>query len=158
VAPRPIHGLLLRRSRRRTSRSPAEFAGDLGIELALLESYENGGEPVPHLVRLAARALEHRLEPLQEPPTDARDQWVDLVSDMLAYAREEPVISRLLLDPDRGRLRRFLDFLVTGPDKALALTDPALFRSLREACTRALVAGWGRYRVGTDGRVRRMRS
>ena len=72
----------------------------------------------------------------------ARGRWVDLVDDARDFFRGEPVIRRLLLEPDRGRLRRFLNFTIHGPDKRLALTDPALFRLLHEVCRRALLAGW----------------
>ena len=48
---------------------------------------------------------------------------------------------------DRRGLADFLAFVRRGPDPALALTDPALFRALRAAVTRAQFSGLARYRL-----------
>ena len=154
MPPAYIDGLLLRTWRTRTRRSQDEAAADLGISVEQLAEYETGDNPVS-AGSAAARALEHRLEPLSMNPDGARERWVALVDDARAYFNGEPVISRLLRESDRGRLRRFLSFIIVGPDPRLALTDPALYQTLRTSCTRALLAGWGRYRVGADGRIHR---
>jgi hypothetical protein len=51
---------------------------------------------------------------------------------------------------DRQGLKDFLDFVRHGPAPDLALTDPALFQSLRAATTRAQLAGLARYRVAEN--------
>ena len=70
-----------------------------------------------------------------------RERWVTLVRNLLDYGRGEPVVGRMLRERDRDGLRDFLAFVRRGPDPDLALTDPALFQSLRSAVTRAQLGG-----------------
>lgn len=134
-------GALLRAWRRRTGRTQEEAARDLGLSRRMLAYYESGQHAAPVTVLLAARALEKGVGMLSPPSRGARERWVAMVSDLTAYAGGEPVVGRLMRARERERLRAFLDMVRTGPDPKLALTDPALFLTLRRGCTRAQMAG-----------------
>ena len=58
-----------------------------------------------------------------------------------------PVVGRMLRTGDRRGIADFLEFVRKGPAPDLALTDPALFRSLRSAVTSAQLAGLARFRL-----------
>lgn len=141
-----IEGRLLRVWRKKLGFSPQEAAAFLGISERALVAYEDGRKKVPRIVLLAARAVERGLEPLQAPVPGARDLWVRLIDDMTRYAKGEPVVGEILKARDRDRLNAFLQMVRSGPEPSLALTDPALFSTLQEACTRAFLLGVGQYR------------
>ncbi len=146
-----LDGALLRAWRRRTGRTQEEAARDLGVSRRMLAYYERGQHVVPRYVLLAARALERGLEPLAAPVPGARERWVKTVDDLRAYGRGDAVVGRLLRQRERARLEAFLAAVASGPDPRLAMTDPALFRTLQAACTRAQLAGLGRYRLQSEG-------
>ena len=121
-------------------------AADLGISERMLAYYESGGHRVPRAILLAARALAAGLD--NDPcGGDARERWVLLVRNVVDYGRGSPVVGRMLREGDHRGMADFLAFVKKGPDPALALTDPALFRSLRSAVTAAQLAGLARFRV-----------
>ncbi|MBY0332276.1 MAG: helix-turn-helix transcriptional regulator [Acetobacteraceae bacterium] len=142
-----LEGALLRAWRRRTGRTLEEAARDLGVSRRMLGYYESGESAVPMPVLLAARALENGLGPLQAPQRASRERWVALVEDMKRYAQGEPVVGQLLKGREYRRLQEFLNMVRGGPDPDLALTDPALYMTLRRACTRAHLAGLSKYRL-----------
>lgn len=146
-----MNGVLLRAWRRRTGRTQEEAARDLGLSRRMLAYYEGGEHEVPRSVLLAARALERGLEPLAAPAPGARERWVAAVDDLRAYGRGDPVVGKLMRQRERARLGAFLAIVASGPDPRLAMTDPALFRTLQAACTRAQLAGLGRYRLQPEG-------
>lgn len=141
--------VVLRRWRRRSGLAAGVAARALGVSPRMLAYYESGAHPVPRTVQLAVEALDVGLTPAAETLTrpDARDRWVWLVNAMRCYGRGEPVVGRMLLARDREGLVALLAFIRRGPDPQLALTNPALFRMLRDGCTRAHVAGLGRATV-----------
>ena len=121
-------------------------AADLGISERMLAYYESGGHRVPRAILLAARALAAGLD--NDPcGGDARERWVLLVRNVVDYGRGSPVVGRMLRERDHRGMADFLAFVKRGPDPALALTDPALFRSLRSAVTTARLAELARFRV-----------
>lgn len=137
----------LRRWRRDAGTTRQAAAADLGISERMLAYYEAGGYKVPRAILLAARALGAGLDHAPGGK-DARERWVVLVRNVVEYGRGSPVVGRMLRERDRRGIADFLAFVKKGPDPALALTDPALFRSLRSAVTDAQLAGLARYRLG----------
>lgn len=72
-----------------------------------------------------------------------RDQWVAGVALLRAYLRDDLALARAL------RERRWTDVLAAAEiasgevDHDLALTDPALYRTLRDAITKYHLRGYG---------------
>lgn len=72
-----------------------------------------------------------------------RDQWVAGVALLRAYLRDDLALARAL------RERRWADLLAAAElangeiDHDLALTDPALYRALRDAITKYHLRGYG---------------
>ncbi len=140
-----IAAALLRRWRIRTGLSVAGAADRLDISERMLAYYESGRHPVPRTVELAAQALDAGMVPASEEiqRADARRRWVRLVEVMRAYGRGEPVVGQMMKALDHEGLSDFLAFVRRGPDPRLAMTDPALFKTLRTACTKAQLSGLG---------------
>jgi len=122
-------------------------AAELGISERMLAYYEAGERPVPRAVMLAIHALAAGLDDGLQGKGQARERWVVLVRNVLDYAAGVPVVGRMLRARDHLNLADFLEFVRQGPEPDMALTDPALFRSLREVVTRAKLAGPARYRI-----------
>jgi len=144
VKPGMEGAIALRLWRRDAKLSRPKAAAELGVSERMLAYYEAGAHPVPRAIMLAVRALAAGLD---DRPTMTRERWVTLVANLLEYGRGTPVVGRMLKARDRQGLADFVDFVRKGPDPDLALTDPALFQSLRSAVTRAQLAGLARYRV-----------
>jgi hypothetical protein len=136
--------LALRRWRRSAKLSRSAAANELGISERMLAYYEAGTYPVGRTTKLAVRALAAGLD---DRPAMTRDRWVALVGHLLEYERGVPVVGRMVKAGDRQGLQDFLDFVRAGPNPDLALTDPALFQTLRAAVTRAQLGGLAKYRV-----------
>lgn len=136
--------IALRRWRRDAKLTRPKAAAELGISERMLAHYE--ADP-PRAVLLAIRALAAGLD---QRPAMTRQRWVTLVDNLLEYGRGTPVVGRMLKAHDRQGLADFLDFVRRGPNPDLALTDPALFQSLRAAVTRAQLSGLARYRVAEN--------
>lgn len=134
----------LRRWRRDADLTRRAAAAELGISERTLAYYEAGKSRIPPAIVLATRALAAGLG-YGPGGGDARERWVVLVRNVLDYGRGMPVVGRMLRERDYRGIADFLAFVKKGPDPALALTDPALFRSLRSAVTCAQLAGLARY-------------
>ena len=137
----------IRRWRQTSGLARHAAANELGVSERMLAYYESGERPVPRSVILAVRALVAGLDDEAGSPGDARARWVGLVQNVLEYGRGDPVVGRMLRLGDRHALADFLSFVRQGPDPTMALTDPALFTSLRAAVTRAQLSGLAQYRV-----------
>jgi hypothetical protein len=137
----------LRRWRRDARLTRARAAVDLDIGERMLAYYETGEHKTPRAVLLATRALAAGLGDARDFP---RERWVTLVRNLLDYGQGEPVVGRMLRERDRDGSRDFLAFVRRGPDPDLALTDPALFQSLRSAVTRAQLGGLAQFRIDSD--------
>ncbi len=136
--------LALRRWRRAAKLSRPTAAKELGISERMLAYYEASTHAVPRPILLASRALASGLD---DRPAMTRDRWVSLVGNLLEYERGVPVVGRMVKARNREGLRDFLDFVRTGPAPDLALTDPALFQTLRAAVTRAQLGGLAKFHV-----------
>jgi len=154
---RPISGMegaiALRRWRRNAGLSRPAAAGELGISERMLAYYEAGERPVPRAILLAQRAISSGLGRVIEDTPSTRERWVELVRSVLSYGAGEPVVGRLIRGGEAEQLAGFLTFIRQGPDPSLALTDPALFRSLRAAITRAQLGGLGTFQVASGRRT-----
>lgn len=137
----------LRRWRRASELTRSAAADELGISERMLAYYESGERPVPRAVLLAVKALTAGLQEGPEAEGLTRERWVVVVKNVMDYGVGEPVVGRLLRERNRRAMGDFLAFIKRGPDPALALTDPALFRTLRSAVTRAQLSGLARYRM-----------
>lgn len=137
----------LRRWRRDAPLTRPQAAEALGISERMLAYYEAGERVVPRAILLAVRALAGGLDEDRCAEGLDRERWVILIERLLDYGSGVPVVGRMLRARDRRGLADFLAFVRRGPDPALALTDPALFQSLRAAVTRAQLAGLARYRL-----------
>jgi len=76
-----------------------------------------------------------------------RERWVKAVDHLLRYGSGEPVAGRLLRQRRLQDLTDMLDLARRGPDPAMAMTDPARFTALRNAATKAYLAGLLMFRV-----------
>lgn len=137
----------LRRWRRDFNFTRPAAAGELGVSERMLAYYESGERSVPRAILLAVRALTAGLQATPESEALTRDRWVIMVKNVMDYGAGDPVVGRMLKERNRQGLDDFLTYIRRGPDPALALTDPALFRSLRSAVTKAQLSGLARYRM-----------
>jgi transcriptional regulator with XRE-family HTH domain len=135
--------LLLRRWRSEAGLSRPRAAKALGISPRMLAYYEDGVHAVPRAVALTVRMLATEAGIRLPGAGMDRERWVRAVDHAVAYGRGEAVIGRLIREGRHAELRDVLQLLTGGPPPDLALTDPALFRTLREAGTRAFLCGLG---------------
>ncbi len=134
----PRDGLEIRSWRRQARLNRREGARELGISERMLAYYESGEFDVPKTVLLAVRHLANTGDTER---TLGRDRWVGVVDAMLRYTRGEPVVGEFLKARQLDQLADLIELGRRGPDPRLALTDPALFRALREGSTRMHMAG-----------------
>ena len=73
----------------------------------------------------------------------ARRRWVIATALLKEFHRDHLVIPRALKQRRWEELAAVADLAWTDVDKSLALTDPALYRTLREAITLFHIKGWG---------------
>ena len=140
---------LLRLRRRRLRMARSEMAKALGISERTLAYYERDRR-VPKAIMLAVDALSGGISAEMRM---GRERWVQAVDNLLRYGQGEPVAGRLLRERRLQALSDMLDLARFGPDASMALTDPALFRSLREAATKAYLAGLLMLRVAPEDAV-----
>jgi len=115
-----------------------EAARDLGVSERMLAYYEGGDYAIPKTVMLAIR----HLSPLgNSEKSFGRERWVRAVDALLRYGSGDPVVGQLLKARRLDELADLLDLARSGPDQRTALTDPSLFRALRDASTRMHLAG-----------------
>lgn len=142
--------IALRRWRRASSLTRHAAALELGVSERILAYYEAGERPVPRAVILAVRALTAGLDDKLDGNGPARERWVVLVRNILDYGKGVPVVGRILRSRDRVALADFISFIKQGPDPVLALTDQALFQSMRAAVTRAQLSGLASYKLNPN--------
>jgi transcriptional regulator with XRE-family HTH domain len=128
----------LRRWRRLNRLPRREAAARLGISERQLAYFESGEKPIPKHLDLTIRALLNEMSPEFDM---GRNRWVKAVENLLSYGRGEPVLGRLLRTGNSQEILDFLALAKYGPSPDTALTDPALFRALREAGTKLYLNG-----------------
>lgn len=74
---------------------------------------------------------------------DARSRWVLGTSLLKEFLNDDLAIARALRENRWDALAAAADIAWVDVDKGLALTDPALYRSLREAITLFFIKGCG---------------
>lgn len=131
-------GLEIRAWRRRARLTRQDGARELEVSERMLAHYEDGTYPVPKRVLLAVRHLANTGD---SERSLGRERWVKIVDALLRYGRGEPVVGHLLKARRLDDLADLLEFARRGPDPGTAMSDPALFRALREASTRMYMAG-----------------
>jgi transcriptional regulator with XRE-family HTH domain len=139
--------ILLRRWRRDANLTRQDAANALGISERMLAYYEAAERRVPRAINLAVRALSAGLADPLDAALQSRAEWVTLVGHLLDYGAGVPVVGQMLRERNRQGLANFLEFIKRGSDPSMALTDPALFQSLRGAVTRAQLSGLARFRI-----------
>ena len=72
-----------------------------------------------------------------------RDDWVTAVGLLRAYLRDDLVIARALRDRRWSDLAAVAELADGEIDNRLAVTDPALYRALRDAVTKYHLRGYG---------------
>jgi hypothetical protein len=103
-------------------------------------SYEIGQRDLPFNLYRRCKQLEvnpHSKANFSLP----RDRWVAVVEMASRINAGEPVIGDLLRHGKWAELKDMMDFAQLGPAPQLALTDPKLFVSLREAATKIYLTG-----------------
>ena len=75
--------------------------------------------------------------------SDARTRWVLGTSLLKEFRRDDLAIARALKNQRWDALAAAAEIAWTDVDKRLALTDPALYKALREAITLFHMKGWG---------------
>ena len=130
--------LEVRAWRRRAGLTRRDAAQEIGVSERMPAYYEGGAHAVPRTVMLAIRSLSN-LGGFER--SLGRDRWVRAVDALLRYGRGEPVVGQLLKARRLDDLADLLDLARSGPDPATALTDPSLFKALRDAGTRMHLAG-----------------
>jgi hypothetical protein len=75
--------------------------------------------------------------------SDQGDVWVRGVALMEALLKDDVLIGRLIKNRAYDDLYAMARIIHDDVDPRLALTNPALYRSLREAVTRAHLKGYG---------------
>jgi transcriptional regulator with XRE-family HTH domain len=142
-----VDRVLLHRWRREAGMSRPLAAEALGISSRMLAYYEDGVHAVPRAVTLAVWMLATEAGIRLPESGMGRERWVRAVGLAVDYGRGEAVVGRLIREGKRAELGDLLRLLTGGPPPDLALTDPALFRTLREAGINAMLAGLGMLKV-----------
>jgi hypothetical protein len=75
--------------------------------------------------------------------SDARERWVLGTELLKEFRRDDLAIARALKQKRWKSLAAAAELAWLDVDKRLALTDPALYRSLRDAITLFHLKGWG---------------
>ena len=132
---------LLANWRAQMSFSATEAANALGVDEDVYSGFETGLADLPVAIWRRCQALS-KGKPVEAVPTSLpRDRWVRLVENSLAFLENEHHISSLIRDECWEEVSDFMEYMRVGPDMDMALTDPHLFRQLREAGTRAFLSG-----------------
>ncbi|RAZ83429.1 hypothetical protein [Cereibacter johrii] len=72
-----------------------------------------------------------------------REDWVTATGLLRAYLRDDLVLARALRERRWADLAAVADLANGEVDNRLAVTDPALYRALREAVTKYHIRGYG---------------
>jgi hypothetical protein len=141
---------LLRAWREQLSITADTAADALGIELEVYQAYEEGKLDLP--ISLWRRCQNMKTTGDMNAPESVslpRDRWVRMVENSMSYLRNEHHMSRLILEEKWEEVADFMNYMRSGPNHDLALTDPHLYRHLREAGTRAALSGLMHFRGPT---------
>jgi hypothetical protein len=103
--------------------------------------FETGQADLPVAVWRKCQALSLGQSVGSVPTSLPRDRWVRMIENSKAFLENEHHISSLIRDERWEEVSDFMEYMRLGPDMDLALTDPHLFRQLREAGTRAFLSG-----------------
>lgn len=132
---------LLTKWRTKMSFSSAEAARALDLEEETYRVFESGRDDLPVAVWRGCLALSKGLSLDTIATSLPRDRWVRMVENSLAFLENEHHISSLIRAERWEEVSDFMEYMRVGPDRDMALTDPHLFRQLREAGTRAFLSG-----------------
>lgn len=109
-------------------------------------------EPEREMIRRNADVLEAVF-----PRVDARSKWVTAVDLLQSYVHDDHALARALREGRWSELAAAVDLANRHLDDRLALTDPLLYRSLRDSITKFHARGYGcldagrlRQRAGRD--------
>ena len=72
-----------------------------------------------------------------------REQWVAGVSLLREYLRDDLALSRALRERRLSDLIAAVELANKGVDSSLAVTDPVLYKALRDAITKFFLRGYG---------------
>ena len=72
-----------------------------------------------------------------------REQWVAGVSLLREYLRDDLALARTLRERRWSELLAVVEIANKGVDPALAVTDPTLYKALRDATTKFFLRGYG---------------
>ncbi len=103
-------------------------------------SFETGEKDTPLNLIKRSRQLEQNPEAMKYVDLP-RERWVDLVQRAKQINAGEPIIGRMMVNGMWQELRDLMDLARLGPNPQLAITDPKLFVSLREAGTKIYLSG-----------------
>jgi len=137
---------LLAAWRAQMSISAEEAARVLDLDPATYQRLEDGDEDMPLAIWRRCVAFANGQSPEQVTVSLPRDRWVRLVENATAYLGDDHHISRLIQQERWEEVSDFMDFMRNGPHMDLAITDPGLFRRLREAGTKAFLSGLMHFR------------
>lgn len=77
----------------------------------------------------------------------AREKWVTAVSLLREYLTDDYVIARAWRERRWSDLLAVVELANAGVDNRLAITDPALYKALRDATTKFFMRGYGGFNV-----------
>ena len=77
-----------------------------------------------------------------------REQWVSGVSLLREYLRDDLALARALRERRWSDLLAAAELANNGVDPTLAVTDPVLYKALRDATTKYFLRGYGCLDVG----------
>ncbi|WP_425624935.1 hypothetical protein [Agrobacterium radiobacter] len=127
--------------RAKMSFSRLEAAKALEMDEDAYNGFESGLADLPVAIWRKCQALSKGSPIVSVPMSLPRDRWVRMVDNSLAFLENEHHISSLIREERWEEVADFMDYMRVGPDMDMAMTDPHLFRQLREAGTRAFLSG-----------------
>jgi hypothetical protein len=123
-----------------------DAASVLAVDASYYSEWENGLVDLPIAVWRRCVAIAKDRPESVIATSLPRDRWVRMVQNSLAYLQNEHHLSSLIRNERWEEIADFIDFMRTGPHMDLAITDPHLFKKLREAGTRAHLSGLMHFR------------
>jgi len=131
---------LLNGWRMRLSISVKEAAALLEVSDDEYLAFETGDKDTPLKIVKRSRQLEQNPDAMRYLDLP-RERWVDVVERAKQINAGEPIVGRLMVNGMWQELRDLMDLARLGPNPQLAITDPKLFVSLREAGTKIYLSG-----------------
>lgn len=123
------------------SMSAEDAARALSVDYTYYADLENGHIDLPVALWRRCVAISKDRPEAVIATSLPRDRWVRMVENSIAYLKNEHHLSSLIQNERWEEIADFMEFMRTGPHMDLAITDPHLFRKLREAGTRAFLSG-----------------